>query len=430
MDWPSDKVERTSIKLITPYARNSRTHSDEQVAQIAASIKEWGFTTPILIDTDGEIIAGHGRLLAAQRLGLEEVPTMTAKGWSEAQKRAYVIADNKLALNAGWNDEMLKIELDGLKDLDFDLDLVGFSDDELAKLLQEPEKEGLTDEDEVPDAPEKPVTVEGDIWVLGRNKIICGDATDINCWQKLEIEKGIIAFTSPPYNLGSSIKLSGNTNLNKKDSAYETYKDSADDKNYLELIEQSLNCALSECHVAAFNLQPLANSKRPLMKLLSDQSTRLIDIITWDKGHAAPAMAEAVMSSRYEWIFLFSDKDEASRAIPYASWRGKFSNVYQGSPQRNNEFSKIHGATFPVHLPEFIVGDLMNRSRGVIDCFCGTGTSIIAAEKLGKIGYGIELDPKYCDVIINRWQDFTGEKAVLQSSGKTFDDLKAENEAA
>ena len=141
MEWPSDKVERTSIKSITPYARNSRTHSDEQVAQIAASIKEWGFTTPILIDTDGEIIAGHGRLLAAQRLGLEEVPTMTAKGWSEAQKRAYVIADNKLALNAGWNDEMLKIELDGLKDLDFDLDLVGFSDDELATLTITPKVE-------------------------------------------------------------------------------------------------------------------------------------------------------------------------------------------------------------------------------------------------------------------------------------------------
>ncbi len=138
MQWPADKVERRKISSITPYARNSRLHSDQQIAQIAASIKEWGFTTPILIDIDGEIIAGHGRLLAAQRLGLEEVPAMTAVGWSDAQKKAYVIADNKLALNAGWDEELLKIELDDLKDLDFDIDLVGFNDDELSKMFYLP----------------------------------------------------------------------------------------------------------------------------------------------------------------------------------------------------------------------------------------------------------------------------------------------------
>lgn len=148
MEWPSDKVERTSIKSITPYARNSRTHSDEQVAQIAASIKEWGFTTPILIDTDGEIIAGHGRFLAAQRLGLEEVPTMTAKGWSEAQKRAYVIADNKLALNAGWDETVLKIEFKELSDLKFDMNLTGFSVDELSNLFFEPDFDAASEDEQ------------------------------------------------------------------------------------------------------------------------------------------------------------------------------------------------------------------------------------------------------------------------------------------
>lgn len=370
-EWPADKITRRKVASLIPYARNSRIHSDEQVGQIAASIKEWGFTNPILVDIDGEIIAGHGRLLAAQKLNIDEVPTMTAVGWSEAQKRAYVIADNKLALNAGWDNEMLKIELDGLKDLDFDIDLTGFNPDELADLFPEPERAGLTDEDVVPEAPDQAVTVEGDIWVLGRNKIICGDATSIDCWQKLEIEKGIVAFTSPPYNLGSSIKLRGNTNLKSKSSAYETYSDNASDVDYLDLIQSSLNCALSECQAVAFNLQPLANSKRPLMKFMDDNSSMLIDIVTWDKGHAAPQIAKGVMSSRYEWIFLFSDRNDASRSIPYASWQGKFSNVYQGSPQRNNEFAHIHGATFPVHLPEFVIGDLMNRSRGVVDCFCG-----------------------------------------------------------
>lgn len=428
--WPADKVERRNIKSIIPYARNSRTHSDEQVAQIAASIKEWGFTNPILVDVDGEIIAGHGRLLAAQKLGLDEVPCITAVGWSDAQKKAYVIADNKLALNAGWDNDMLSIEFAELKDMDFDLGLTGFDADELAKLLQEPEKEGLTDEDDVPEAPEQPVTVEGDVWILGRHKIVCGDATDVSCWDKLQIENGIAVFSSPPYNLGASIKLSGNKNLNKKSSAYETYSDNASDADYLELLQSSLNASLSFCDVAAFNLQPLANSKRALMKFMNDNSTNMVDIVTWDKGHAAPIIAEGVMSSRYEWIFIFSNKDEASRSIPYASWRGKWSNVYQAPSQKDNKFSEIHGATFPVHLPMFVVGDLMNRSRGVVDCFCGTGTTIIAAEKLGKIGYGIELDAKYCDVIINRWQDFTGEKATLESTGQTYDDLRSERFAA
>jgi len=418
------QIEYVKTAKLVPYARNSRTHSDEQVAQICASIKEFGFTNPVLIDGEGVIIAGHGRTMAAQRLDMKEVPCLRLGHLTDAQKKAYVIADNKLALNAGWDDEMLAIELKELNAEDFDLSLTGFDDDELAALLAEAVEEGLTDEDSVPDAPETPVTVEGDVWVLGRNKIICGDATSIDCWQKLEIEKGVVAFTSPPYNLGSSIKLSGNINLKNKKSAYETYSDNASDVDYLDLIQSSLNCALSECQVVAFNLQPLANSKRPLMKFMDDNSSRLIDIVTWDKGHAAPQIAQGVMSSRYEWIFLFSDRDDASRSIPYASWQGKFSNVYQGSPQRNNEYAHIHGATFPVHLPEFVIGDLMNRSRGVVDCFCGTGTTIIAAEKLGKIGYGIELDPKYCDVIVQRWEKFTGKDAIHQQSGKTYKELK------
>jgi len=418
------QIEYVETAKLVPYARNSRTHSDEQVAQICASIKEFGFTNPVLIDGEGVIIAGHGRTMAAQRLDMKEVPCLRLGHLTDAQKKAYVIADNKLALNAGWDDEMLAIELKELNAEDFDLSLTGFDDDELAALLAEAVEEGLTDEDSVPDAPETPVTVEGDVWVLGRNKIICGDATSIDCWQKLEIEKGVVAFTSPPYNLGSSIKLSGNINLKNKKSAYETYSDNASDVDYLDLIQSSLNCALSECQVVAFNLQPLANSKRPLMKFMDDNSSRLIDIVTWDKGHAAPQIAQGVMSSRYEWIFLFSDRDDASRSIPYASWQGKFSNVYQGSPQRNNEYAHIHGATFPVHLPEFVIGDLMNRSRGVVDCFCGTGTTIIAAEKLGKIGYGIELDPKYCDVIVQRWEKFTGKDAIHQQSGKTYKELK------
>jgi DNA modification methylase len=332
-----------------------------------------------------------------------------------------VIADNQLALNAGWDMNMLKAEIEDLSLEDFNLDLLGFDEKFLDGLLEPEPTVGLTDEDAVPESPVTPKTVLGDVWVLGRHRVVCGDATNIDDWNKLNIEDGVITFSSPPYNLGDSIKLSGNSSMKNASSAYSTYEDNASAGEYIDLIEGALSCGMSHCDVVAFNLQPLAKSKRPLMKFMADHSSHMIDIITWDKGHAAPQMAAGVMSSRYEWIFLFSSKENASRSIPYASWQGKWSNVYSAPPQRNNEFAKIHGATFPVHLPEFVIGDIMNRSRGVVDCFCGTGTTIIAAEKLGKIGYGIELDPKYVDVIVKRWQDFTGQKAIHAETGEAFD---------
>jgi len=419
----SINIKYIPVADLIPYAANSRTHSDAQVAQIAASIREFGFTNPILVNGENTIIAGHGRLMAARKLGLEEVPVIALEHLSKAQQKALVIADNQLALNAGWDVDMLKAEIEDLNLEDFDLSLLGFDDKFLDGLLEPEPTEGLTDEDAVPEAPETPITVQGDVWQLGRHRVVCGDATSMDDWDKLEIEDGIITFSSPPYNLGDSIKLSGNSSLKNASSAYSTYSDNASDGDYINLIEGALSCGMAHCDVVAFNLQPLAKSKRPLMKFMADHSSHMIDIITWDKGHAAPQMAAGVMSSRYEWIFLFSPKENASRSIPYASWQGKWSNVYSAPPQRNNEFSKIHGATFPVHLPEFVVGDIVNRSRGVVDCFCGTGTTIIAAEKLGKIGYGIELDPKYVDVIIKRWQDFTGQEAVHAESGKTFKEM-------
>ena len=421
--WPADKVERRSVASLVPYARNSRTHSADQVDQIAASIREWGWTVPILVDEEGGLIAGHGRVMAAKKLGIKEVPTMTADGWSEAQKRAYVIADNKLAINAGWDSDMLKVELEELKGLDFDLNLTGFNGDELAGLLVE-KTEGLTDPDEVPNAPEIPVTVLGDVWVLGKHRIVCGDATNSNDWEKLNIQKDFVLFTSPPYNLGDSVALSGNKSMSKKKNAYDGYKDNATSNEYFDLLNGVVSAAFGFVDTMALNVQPLANSKRPLLKWMDAISDNLVDVITWDKGHAAPQMAEGVMSSRFEWIVILSNKDNANRSIPHSSWRGKYSNVYNAPPQRNNEYSKVHAATFPVHLPEFMIGDLMNRSRGVVDCFLGTGTTIIAAEKLNREGRGIELSPAYVDVAVTRWQDFTGQKAILEGTEKTFEEIK------
>jgi ParB-like chromosome segregation protein Spo0J len=182
---PADKVEKWSIDKLVPYARNSRTHSDEQINQIAASIKEWGWTTPVLVDEDGGIIAGHGRTLAAQKLKMKEIPVVVAKGWSDAKKRAYVIADNKLALNADWDNEMLSLELGELGELGFDLDLTGFTPEEIDALAPVQVTDGLTDEDAIPEVPEVSITVKGDIWVLGKHRLMCGDSTSIDAVTKL-----------------------------------------------------------------------------------------------------------------------------------------------------------------------------------------------------------------------------------------------------
>lgn len=421
------QIEWRDVASLLPYARNSRTHSDAQVAQIAASIKEFGWTNPVLVDGDGTIIAGHGRLMAARKLGMTKAPVIRLEHLTEAQKRAYVIADNQLAMNAGWDNEMLKVEIGELALGDFDLSLLGFDDKVLAGLLAE-ETQGLTDDDEVPDVPIDPVSVVGDVWTLGRHRIVCGDATNADDWAKLDVGEGFVLFTSPPYNAGkaSGLRDKYKPGVAKSKKFYDKYSDDLSTDEYTNLLRSCMSAAFPHVEAMVFNVQPLAGAKRSLLSWMNETSSNLVDVITWDKGNAAPHIQPGIMASRYEWLVIFSKEQNASRVVPFSSWQGKFSNVYQAPPQRDNKYASIHGATFPVHLPEFIVGDLMNRCRGVVDCFLGTGTTIIAAEKLGRDGRGIELSPAYVDVAIKRWQDFTGQKATLDGDGRTFDELANE----
>lgn len=415
--WPADKVERRSVSSLIPYVRNARTHSEVQVAQIAASIKEWGWTVPILVDEADGIIAGHGRLLAAQKLGLAEVPVMVAAGWSEAAKRAYVIADNKLALNAGWDDELLKIEMAGLKEFDFDLSLTGFSDDEIDKLLQKP-TEGLTDEDETPEPPVEPVTRLGDVWVCGQHRVMCGDSTnpqDVNT--VIGKNKFDVCFTSPPYALGKSAKLSGNKAISANGKVYDAHEDNPVE--WLNLMNGWWSASIGRVSAWVVNVQPLAGNKRDVFRWINDRIDNLVDVATWDKGHAAPQMAQGVMTSRFEWILIFGESN-ASRVIPFSSWHGNVQNVYDAPPQRKNEFANVHGATMPVHLAEWAIGTLCNKSKTIFDPFGGTGTTLIACEKIGKRCATIEISPSYVDIIVKRWQEFTGQKAVLESTGEQF----------
>lgn len=406
--WPADKVERRKINTIIPYARNSRTHSAEQVAQIAASIKEWGFTNPILIDVDGEIIAGHGRLLAAQKLGLDEVPCITAVGWSDAQKKAYVIADNKLALNAGWDDELLAIEFGELKNLDFDLSLTGFDPDELAKLLQEPEKEGLTDEDDVPEAPEQPVTVEGDVWILGRHRLMCGDSTSIDAVEKLmDGRKADMVFTDPPYNIDY-----GNIKHPKfKQRSIEN--DNMSRAEFKDFCAAFVSCIVAFCDGCVYVFGPPGADGR-IMFTQCDEAMHCSTTIVWNKDQFT--LGRGKYQNKYEPCWFGWSKSGSA----FIDDR-KLTNVWDFPRPKS---SQLHPTMKPVDLVENAIGHASNVGGVVLDLFGGSGTTMIAAQKNGRVARLMELDPKYCDVIIKRWQEYTGETAKHEETEQTFAEMQ------
>jgi len=403
--WPADKTERRPVSSLTPYARNSRTHSDEQVAQIAASIKEWGFTTPVLIDPDGGIIAGHGRVMAAQRLGLEDVPCIIAQGWTEAQKRAYVIADNKLALNAGWDEDLLKIEL---KDLDadgFDLSLTGFSGDELAVFLADDATEGLTDEDAVPEVPAVPVTVEGDVWLLGRHRLMCGDSTSIDAVERLMAgRKANMLHTDPPY----GVDYEGVPNDHLKDAQLEAF------------LHDALSCAFTA-------LAPGSN------------------IYVWHADITALEFISAFRSAGFkqarpstiQWVkpsLTMSQGDYHSQNEPCLyGWKEGSGRVRVKDRKQTTiwkcdrtDEKKVHPTMKPVELCQRAIENSSDVNGIVLDLFGGSGSTLIACEKTARDCRMMELDPKYCDVIIKRWQEFTGQEATLEATGQPFAELKAE----
>ena len=425
-NWPADSVERRKVAELIPYARNSRTHSDEQVSQIAASIKEWGWTTPVLIDPEGGLIAGHGRILAAQKLGIADVPCMVAEGWTDAQKKAYVIADNKLALNAGWDDDMLKVELGELDELDFDLSLTGFDDDELSALLAEDGTEGLTDEDAVPDVPEVPVTVDGDVWLLGRHRLMCGDSTSIDAVDKLmDGGRADMVFTDPPYGMSyGGGRARGDHALNKKGrvlvKAHGMIKgDDLQGDDLIGMIRDAVGSAISVCKSGAakyvcFPWRTYSEFEAALEQIGMTVSA----CIVWDKKSIG--LGNANYRPQHEFIF-YSKGD---------SWHGDKSQSDVWYNSRGATGAYVHPTQKPVELVEKAINNSSKGQDVVIDVFGGSGSTLIACEKTARDCRMMELDPKYCDVIITRWQEFTGQKATLEASGQTYEELKAEREAA
>lgn len=376
------KISMLATKDLIPYARNTRTHSDEQVNQIVSSIKEFGFTNPVLVDQDNMIIAGHGRVMAANKLKLDKVPTICLKHLTEAQKKAYIIADNRLALNAGWDEDMLKVELEELNDLEFDISLLGFEDNEIESLLSEP-TEGLTDEDAVPDLPEEPTTKLGDLWILGEHRLLCGDSTSIDDVDKLmDGNKADMVFTDPPYNVAFNGR-SGKFDVIKNDKlSNDEFVDFID--GFLSTLEViNANTYYICCNWAFYGLLQLKLKPKACIVWAKN-------VFGLGKGYR----------HQHEFI-LFDGLVDPSITNESDLWNIAKDSNYQHPTQK------------PVELPERAIKNSSKKKNIVLDLFLGSGSTLIAAEKTNRKCYGMELDPKYCDVIIQRWEEFTGNKAEL-----------------
>ena len=391
------KLVWRNIADLIPYARNSRTHSDEQVAQIAASIKEFGWTNPILTDGDNGLIAGHGRLMAARKLGHTEVPTIELTGLSEAQKKAYIIADNRLALNAGWDNEMLKLEFDQLTEFGFDVELTGFSLDEIEALAPIELNAGLTDEDEAPPLPPEPTTKVGDIYKLGKHRLMCGDSTSIEHLERLCGGQSVdMWLTDPPYNVAYEGKTKDSLTIQN---------DSMGDDQFRQFLRDAYVAADAVMKAGAvFYIWHADSEGYNFRGAAQDAGWKVRQCLIWKKSSMVMGRQD------YHWKHepcLYGWKEGAGHL--WATDRKQTTILEFEKPSRNGE----HPTMKPVALFEY---QLLNNTKGgdiVLDSFGGSGTTMIAAEKNGRVAYLMELDPKYCDVIVKRWEDFTGKKAEL-----------------
>lgn len=444
-----DQIERWPIEKLLPYARNARTHSDEQVSQIAASMREWGWTNPILVDECGMIIAGHGRVLAAKLLGMPEVPVIVASRWGDEKKRAYVLADNKLAENAGWDDELLRLELLDLQTAGYDLDLIGFGEDELEERLADADADaGLTDPDDAPDLPADPITRPGDIWQLGRHRVMCGDSLAAEAWAALM--QGVSAdcvWTDPPYNVAYT------------GAAGSIKNDKMSDAKFREFLTGAMSQLLavmkpgSAIYVAHADGEP----GYAFREAFSKAGFKISGCLIWQKNQFTLSYSD------YQWMhepILYGWRPGATHrwyggrkqtTIHNLGEQGPISKMDDGrwcikigdsvlivdgeakleehplatlfhdKPQRSAE----HPTMKPVGLIEKMLRSSARPGDIVVDAFGGSGSTLIAAHRLGMNARLMELDEKFVDVIVRRWQEHTGLEAVLEADGRGFAEVEA-----
>jgi len=389
----ASEVPTMSVEALIPYARNSRTHSEAQVAQIAASIREFGFTNPVLIDGEGGIIAGHGRVLAAKALGLASVPVLVLDHLTAAQRRAYVIADNKLALNAGWDDDILRAEIEALGAEDIDLDLLGFDDDELDALLNPPST-STADPDDVPDAPEAPVSALGDVWLLGSHRIMCGDSTDAETVKALMNGKSAeLCLTDPPYGIGYG---------------YNEHDDSDNDAN-------------ADLVAKVFALAPPAKVWSPGGNNLARDIVRFgkAKVLYWHKRFAAAGNGLGGAST-VEPVLVVGPPKHRALANDYLDFKTDRVEV------AGKSLRELHPCPKPAALYAHLAEAFCAKGGAIYEPFSGSGTTLIAAEMTGRRCFAIELSPAYVDVAVLRWEAFTDRTATLEATGQTFQEVQDE----
>jgi len=373
---------------------NPRVIRDDKFAKLKQSIidfPEMLEKRPLVCYTEGDhyiVLGGNMRLKALSDIGAKEIPIILADEWTEEQRAQFLIKDNVGFGEWDWNT--LANEWDADKLTEWGLDLPPMDAINL---------EAEEDNYDMPDELQTDIVL-GDLFEIGEHRLLCGDSTDSDQVARLmNSQKAAIAFTSPPYNAGKSEALTGNTHTT--DNKYNQYNDNQKQSDYLGLLIGFTNNALMNAEYLICNIQSLAGNKIALIDYLYQYKNNFIDVAIWDKGHGQPAMAENVMTSAWEYMFFISSKENATRAIPNAGFRGTVPNIYRGNPQRNNEFSSVHAATFPIDLPEWAL-QFTKQGDIILDQFIGTGTTMVASHQLKRKCYGMELDPKYCQVIIDR----------------------------
>ena len=394
------KLEQVPTSDLIPYARNARTHSDAQVAQIAGSIQEFGFCNPVLIDKANGIIAGHGRVRAADLLKLQTVPCIRLDHLTDAQKRAYILADNRIALSSGWDEAMLANELQDLHADEIDLGLTGFDADELGKLLGldtlGDEQNGEVVEDEVPEPPADPITKPGDLWILGDHRLLCGDSTKAEDVARLMAgAKARLVITDPPY----GVDYQGGTTKREK------LKGDHDAGLYLPILHLANQFSDDKCAVYLWH----SDSKSAAVSAaVSAAGYELRCTIIWNKNVAQFGALGAQYKTKHEPCHYLYKKSQSPR------WFGPTNEVTVWDISRNSK-NEHHPTEKPVAVMARPMGNSSEKGDAVLDLFLGSGTTLIAAEQLGRKCYGMEISPQYCDVIVKRWETLTGKTATLEA---------------
>jgi DNA modification methylase len=409
------QIERMPIERLIPRVNNPRTHSAEQVAQIAASIREWGRTNPVLVDGEYSILAGHARVLAARKLGMTEVPVIVLRHLSDAQRRALVMADNALALNAGWDEELLRIELVMVQEADYDLGLVGFEDEELQRLLEAQDAApGLTDEDAVPELPETPTTVPGDMWILGDHRVLAGDATVQAEVERLMAGEAVdLVFTDSPYNVDYQGYTEDHLKIMGDRMTAEQFKQFllATFSSYRRIVKPG--ASMYVCHSSSW--------QREFQNAMESAGFEARCQIIWAKNPFAWGFGR--YKFQHEPIFychVAGQKD---------AWYGDKSQSTLWE-EKKPAANRIHPTAKPVELVERALVNSSKAGDIVADLFGGSGSTLIGCERRGRKARLMEIDPKYADCIVRRWQEYTGKQAVLDGDGRTFEEVAEERMGA